>query len=250
MPSDYIFESKLSKYFNDDQDLKERSSKAGQFGREQGIRRLMSINLLKRLESSVYSFDLTLGRVKDVISNTINVINEHQKHNASDKLNIVDLSNSDFDGDDQNQDLFSIGKKLNVELDDMDCVSWKQALQADLEVLENLINKISIITPPVDEKLQTLIEIIKNKVENPINGDNKKIIIFSAFSDTAGEKCAIWVGFDGIDSADLLINLDVLVDGSGISQGRKKGSIRYQVNTSTPYRATVLFKYIPIKNSN
>ena len=71
-PTNYIFPSKLSKYI----DLNHNKGRnLTQSGREQGIKRLMSINLLKRLESSVYSFNLTLSRILALIKGTIDTIN-------------------------------------------------------------------------------------------------------------------------------------------------------------------------------
>ena len=51
--------------------------------------------------------------------------------------------------------------------------------------LNELLKKVNKITPPVDYKLQKLIAAIKDKINNPINQNNKKVIIFTAFADTA-----------------------------------------------------------------
>lgn len=186
MPLDYIFDSKLEQYYEDNANLLSSTSKDGQLGREKGIRRLMSINLLKRLESSVHSFRLTLERVKSLINNTLTNIEEYKKHTNS-EIFVVDLSkySDDFDYDDQNQDIFSIGKKFKIKFDDLDCLSWEEHLKSDFNIIEELIFKLDKITPAIDEKLQTLLKLIKGKIENPINDNNKKIIIFSAFADTA-----------------------------------------------------------------
>lgn len=179
-PSNYIFPSKISKY--EDKSKKKRGG-ITQKGREEGIRRLMSINLLKRLESSVHSFKLTINRIEEYIKDTINIIEEYK--NCSKELELVNISNMDFDDDDQNMDLFAVGKKVKIDLNDMDYVTWENELKADRDNLELLKIMIADITPEHDSKLQTLFSLIEEKMKNPINKGNKKIIIFTAFSDTA-----------------------------------------------------------------
>ena len=181
-PSLFIQSSKVDKYaelFGDDRSLT-------QAGREQGIRRLTAINLMKRMESSVYSFNLTLTRIKNLIESTINTINAYDK-NSSVRLDLTDITNADeFDGEDQNGDeLFSFGKKVKIDLADMDYESWRQSLEKDRDVLELLTLLVGDITPEHDSKLQELLAVLANKIENPINPDNKKVIIFTAFADTA-----------------------------------------------------------------
>lgn len=180
-PSNYIFPSKLDKYM----DLTHNKGiNLTQRGREQGIRRLMSINLLKRLESSVFSFNLTLSRIRELITKTIDAINRFEKYGISD-LDTYEVSDHDFDMDDGNTDFFTVGKKVKIDLADMDYRTWREELQADADILELLTLMIADITPEYDTKLQTLLALISKKIEHPINGDNKKILIFSAFSDTA-----------------------------------------------------------------
>jgi hypothetical protein len=183
-PSAYVLPSKAEKYESQyGSDMGNTFFK--QADREQGIRRLMSINLLKRLESSVYSFHLTLTRIKENISSTINAINEFNA-NRGKVLDLVEIDDSDdFDLDDQNTDLFSVGKKVKIDLADMDYISWQNELKKDKETLELLDFMISEITPEHDTKLQILFEIIGKKLEAPLNAGNKKVIIFTAFSDTA-----------------------------------------------------------------
>ncbi len=179
-PSNYIFPSKLPKYI----DLTHNKGNLTQRGREQGIRRLMSINLLKRLESSVYSFNLTLGRIKELIDNTIQAINDFEKFGHAD-IDMYEASDNDFDMEDSNNDLFEVGKKVKIDLADMDYKTWRTELQQDAETLELLTLMINDITPEHDTKLQTLFGLLDKKMQSPINGENKKVLIFSAFSDTA-----------------------------------------------------------------
>ena len=178
-PSNYIFQSKIDKYV----DLSHGKGLT-QTGREEGIRKLMSINLLKRLESSVYAFNLTLSRIKDLITSTINAIDEFEKSGKED-IDMYEASDNEFDMDDGNTDYFTVGKKVKINLEDMDYMTWRSELKADAEILELLTMMVADITPEYDTKLQTLFEKISDKIENPINGDNKKILIFSAFSETA-----------------------------------------------------------------
>ena len=177
-PSNYILPSRMDKYTD--------SENIGltQRGREEGIRRLMSINLLKRLESSVYSFTVTVERIKRFIEQTIQLIHDYKS--GTKVLELVEITQSDdFDGDDQNTDFFGVGKKVKIDLEDMDYVTWLQELEHDVKTMGDLEQKMAVITPERDEKLQTLCKLIAQKIEHPINANNKKILIFTAFADTA-----------------------------------------------------------------
>lgn len=180
-PSNYIFPSKMSKYI----DLTHnKGNNLTQKGREQGIQRLMSINLLKRLESSVYSFNLTLGRILALIKSTISAIDSFEKNGKTD-LDMYEASDSDFDIDDENNDYFTVGKKVKIDLADMDYKTWRDELRCDADTLELLTLMIADVTPEHDLKLQTLLHLLDEKMKHPINESNKKVLIFSAFSDTA-----------------------------------------------------------------
>lgn len=180
-PSNYIFPSKMQKYI----DLTHnKGDNLTQTGREQGIRRLMSINLLKRLESSVNSFQLTLERIKTLIESTIAAIDTFEQYGIAD-IDMYEASDTEFDMDDSNTEYFTVGKKVKIELADMDYKSWRTELKADAEVLELLTLMVADITPEHDSKLQELLKLVSEKIENPINPGNKKVLIFSAFSDTA-----------------------------------------------------------------
>lgn len=185
-PTHYILPSKMEKYAELYEDNKVNVGFT-QANREQGIRRLTAINLMKRMESSVYSFNLTLKRIKELIENTIKTIDTYDRA-SSVKLEFTDISNiDDYDSDDQNGDeLFTFGRKVKIDLADMDYKSWRNSLAKDAEVLELLTLMVGDITPEHDSKLQELFRVIRNKLEHPINAGNKKIIIFTAFADTAG----------------------------------------------------------------
>ena len=180
-PSNYIFPSKLQKY----KDLTHnKGENLTQTGRERGIQRLMSINLLKRLESSVNSFQLTLTRIKELIGGTIEAINCFEKYGSAD-ISMYEAGRDDWDIDDENTEFFTVGKKVKIELADMDWKSWRKELQQDAEVLELLTLMVADITPEHDTKLQELLRLLDEKIAHPINLNNKKVLIFSAFSDTA-----------------------------------------------------------------
>ena len=177
IPTDFLLPSAIEKYVDTDANI-------NRTGREHGIRRLMSINLLKRLESSVYSFRLTLDRIRDLIERTIGEIDSYSK-NGSSFIETVELADdNDFDDDDFNTEFFTAGKKVKIDLADMDFISWRRELQKDADTLGLLVLMVKDITPEYDTKLQTLLQLISDKIEHPINGNNKKILVFSAFSDT------------------------------------------------------------------
>lgn len=181
-PSDFILPSKRYKYITGKESDKDFYAGLSMSGRERGIRRLMCINLLKRLESSVASFRLTVERVRE----QVNVVLE--------KIGKADLSNTTVDGDltpdgldmdDSESDVFIGNKKGKVCLADMDYISWSGYLEKDLKTLGLLLQRISAITPAHDGKLAQLKADLQEKFTHPINGNNKKVIIFTAFSDTA-----------------------------------------------------------------
>ena len=180
-PSNYIFPSKIQKYI----DLTHnKGNELTQTGREQGIRKLMSVNLLKRLESSVNSFQLTLQRIYNLINDTIDKINRFEQYGAS-SIDMYESTDTEWDIDDSNTEYFSVGNKVQIDLADMDYKSWRSELTSDIEVLNGLMSMLNVITPKYDGKLQSLLKVISEKIENPININNKKVLIFSAFSDTA-----------------------------------------------------------------
>lgn len=180
-PSNYIFPSKIQKYI----DLTHnKGNELTQTGREQGIRKLMSVNLLKRLESSVNSFQLTLQRIYNLINDTVDKINRFEQYGTS-SIDMYESADIEWDIDDSNTEYFTVGNKVQIDLADMDYKTWRSELTSDIEVLNGLMSMLNVITPKYDGKLQSLLKVISEKIENPININNKKVLIFSAFSDTA-----------------------------------------------------------------
>lgn len=178
-PSLYILPSKKSKY-----ELDFEGSGISIYGREKGMRQLMATNLLKRLESSVNSFRLTLSRIKTFLNDSVEAIDNYEKTHTGETVRIAEFSDFDFDNEDSDNDPF-VGRKSKINLHDMDYVSWRRDLKADLDILGLLLLMLKDITPEHDSKLQQLIADLKDKFQHPINGNNKKVLIFTAFSDTA-----------------------------------------------------------------
>ena len=176
-PSAFIHHSKLADYALDPET---HGAGLSLVGREMGIRRIMCILMLKRLESSVNSFRLTLGRLLNLITKTIEKIDEHGAY-----IDVEETDGYDLDIDDSENDAFIGTKKNRIALEDIDYISWRQYLAKDKEELELTQLMLDDITPEHDSKLQQLREDLRNKFANPINGTNKKVLIFTAFSDTA-----------------------------------------------------------------
>ncbi|HAT2094454.1 TPA: helicase-related protein [Legionella pneumophila] len=188
-PVSYILPSRIKKY----EDLYDTTVEGGkgklrQVDRERSLQSLMTTNLLKRLESSVEAFRLTLKSLKNnhtYILNKIELFNSNGEvssiHDLADSLDKLEAEDEDFSdlGD------FRTGGKVQINFADMDLPSWEFDLKADLKVISELLNVMEKIIPKDDEKLQSLIQHIANKIANPINPGNKKILIFTAFADTA-----------------------------------------------------------------
>ncbi|WP_460009145.1 helicase-related protein [Methanobacterium movens] len=150
-----------------------------QSDRERQVVNLMRINMLKRMESSIHSFKLTIATLLEKIDDVLERIEDHDvNYDPQIDIALIDPEEDEYD------DLM-FGKKKKVLLKDMDLIKWKQDLEADKKKLEYILNEAEQITPDRDSKLQDLKETITRKIKNPINHDNKKIVIFTAFADTA-----------------------------------------------------------------
>lgn len=180
-PSLHIYPSKRAKY---EMALTGNKANLTQLGRESGMKKLMMINLLKRLESSVAAFRYTLiDVVKSYVDETLKAISTYEQTCLDALSGVPVLNEDDFDIEDSNLDVF-IGKKNRIALKDMDYRSWKLELEKDQAILLELEELINQITPTEDKKLQTLYRLIDEKMTHPINEGNKKLIIFSAFATT------------------------------------------------------------------
>lgn len=189
-PLGYVQPSRLSKYqdlYDPDGDGKMRN--LSQTGREAGIQALMTVNLLKRLESSVHSFRLTLKSLATNHQETLKKIAAFEKSGQDATFADVSPSFADYEPDDEDTypepDNDTIGGKVQINLSDMDLPRWKQELESDLLIIEELLEEMRKVTPSDDAKLQHLKTTIQSKLASPINQGNKKVLIFTAFSDTA-----------------------------------------------------------------
>jgi SNF2 family DNA or RNA helicase len=184
-PLNYILPSRTDFYRDKyEREVRSGGGKLSQIDRDNSLRILMRINFLKRLESSVDSFRLTLEAVIDLIKNTIKSVASANKGDIESYQSQIGDENFDWEsewGDEENL----IGRKIKVHIADIDRRKWQEDLNQDLEILNSIWEKISDIKGKSDFKLQQLIGLIENKVQHPINSDNKKVIIFTAFADTA-----------------------------------------------------------------
>lgn len=188
-PFEYILPNRIQKYEEMyDIKVKEGKSVFKQRDRERSLLILMRVNLLKRLESSQDSFKITLRKILENINSTINAINTFEKYGAGSTIDGNQYDEYSEDDDIENaleDDSTQIGKKVKIDLKDMNTIGWEENLQKDQAILNDLLEQFNRIKPENDLKLISLAKIIENKIENPINEDNKKVIIFSAFADTA-----------------------------------------------------------------
>ena len=190
-PISYVHPSKLSKYEDQYDTLTKGKGRLRQADREKSLQALMTTNLLKRLESSIEAFRLTLKALQANHRNTLDTIG--QFHSIKAILQVRDyteeLETLEADEDDIDPGLMDnraeIGKKIKIELADMDLPSWKRDLETDLTVIENLLSSMEKIQPEDDLKLQHVKNLVQDKITHPINHGNRKILIFTAFADTA-----------------------------------------------------------------
>ena len=149
-----------------------------QVDREESLVQLLRVNALKRMESSVMSFALTVRRQLDDVEAILNRIEER-----ADEVEELDIA--DVDIEDPAFESLLVGRKVKVLLQDLDLIRWKQDLIEDRNRLATLHAAARQVTADRDAKLAELRGIIEHKCRNPINTVNKKVIVFTAFADTA-----------------------------------------------------------------
>lgn len=150
-----------------------------QADREKQLVNLMRVNMLKRMESSIHSFAMTVENILNKIISTINFV-DTKKYDYNPEANITDI-----DLEDNEYENLMFGNNVKVLLQDMDLIRWREDLIADKEKLEKLLIEAKMVTPVRDLKLNELKRLIDDKINNPINAGNKKILVFTAFADTA-----------------------------------------------------------------
>lgn len=179
-PLKYVFPTKLGKYV----DLTSPQGRSWA-NREQGRNVLMIINMLKRLESSIYAFRKTSERIYDLIDGITDSIDRFEQGRTDGSIiNVTQLTSTDLDTDDADDD-WTVGKDLKIDLADIDLISWRAKLEEDKSTLDTLLEMVEPVADEHDLKLQKLLEVLRGKISNPINDNNKKVLIFTAFADTA-----------------------------------------------------------------
>lgn len=212
-PLKYVLPSKIEEYGRKYDMKVSGGSVFKQIDREQSLIHLMRVNLLKRMESSIHSFSLTVEKLLNEVRNILKRIDAHEEMDVE-ELNIedIEIENEDFSP-------FIVGNKVKVLIQDMDKIRWRQELAEDEELLVKLLRQSREIQPDRDAKLLNLKKFIHQKVHNPFNSDNRKILIFTAFADTATylyDNIAPWL------SDDLGLNC-ALVTGKGQNKTTMKG---------------------------
>ncbi|MFW5795183.1 MAG: helicase-related protein [Bacillota bacterium] len=186
-PTDYILDNRKQFYSNKYDTVVQNDKSFKQKDREKSLQTLMRINLLKRLESSVYSFRITLNKFITKIKDTLKTIDKFEEEGIkvfaedSGYINNIDL---DMNNEEWLDDEFSIGDKIKINLQDMNTIGWKQDLEYDLYIANEILKEMNRVSPEEDSKLRDLKNYVVQKISNPINHNNKKVLIFSAFADT------------------------------------------------------------------
>ncbi len=192
-PLSYVLPSRLKNY----EDLYDTKVDGGarrlrHADRERSLQALMTTNLLKRLESSVEAFRLTLRCLHGNNSRTLNTIESFKSSGKNgsisdwtERLDSLEADDDDIFTDSNESAPTEIGTKVKIRLADMDLPSWEYDLKADLAIIEVLLDSMAKVTPEHDAKLQHLKKLIEDKIDHPINPGNKKILLFTAFGDTA-----------------------------------------------------------------
>lgn len=178
-----------------------------QADREESLIHLLRVNVLKRMESAVSSFALTVRRQLRDVEATLARIDSHAEDMEEIDIEDIDLEDPAFES-------LLVGRKVKVLLKDVDLIRWRQDLIEDRNRLATLYAAAAQVDATRDAKLAALREVIEHKCTNPINPGNQKIIVFTAFADTARylyDQLAPWAKVRlGIDSA--------LVTGTGQNQ--------------------------------
>jgi hypothetical protein len=188
-PVNYILPSRLAKYEDlYDTEVEGGRGKLRQADRERSLQSLMTVNLLKRLESSVEAFRITLRKLQANHEGVLAKIDRFRATGIDAGFTDVSAAFADLDPDDEDfpePDDASIGGKVQIRLSDMDIDTWERILRADLRVVADLHTEMEKVTPADDAKLQHLKTQIHSKLASPINPGNRKVLIFTAFADTA-----------------------------------------------------------------
>lgn len=183
-----------------------------QLDREESLIHLLRINLLKRMESAVTSFTLTLERQLRDVERTLAHLDAQQDEVTELDIEDVDLDDPAFEG-------LLVGRKVKVLLQDVDVVRWRQELVADRNRIDALYRAARDVDAARDQKLEELRRVIAQKCGAPINAGNRKVLVFTAFADTAQylfDQLSAWAKNSlGLETA--------LVTGAGRNQTTNEG---------------------------
>lgn len=180
-PSSYVQADKQAKY---EVLAGKQISAFTQTDRENFLIGMMKMNYLKRLESSIKSFDISISRTLEKIETLEEKIAQF-KSNPKQLLDMESLLPDEDELDEDDLEQWQVGKKLKFDLADLDLDRWLIDLQSDKAALARLHENALLVTPEKDAKLHELKMLIADKINQPINTGNKKVIIFTAFADTA-----------------------------------------------------------------
>jgi SNF2 family DNA or RNA helicase len=176
-PLEFVHPSRLAKYV----DLDSRQGASWQ-NRETGRNQLMMSNLLKRLESSIHSFRITSQNILVLINNALKQIENYEK-GIDQRYQIEEFGGDDFDAEELGEE--TVGKELRISIADMDYTQWRERLLEDKAIFQDMLTRTAGIEGMHDLKLAELKREIREKIHNPINDHNKKVVIFTAFANTA-----------------------------------------------------------------
>jgi SNF2 family DNA or RNA helicase len=149
-----------------------------QVDREESLVHLLRVNVLKRMESSVTSFSLTVQRQLADVEATLARIEAQAE--ALEEIDIADV-----DAEDPAFESLLVGRKVKVLLQDVDRIKWRQDLIEDRNRLATLLSAAKQVSAARDAKLKALREVIEQKCRAPLNPGNRKLLVFTAFADTA-----------------------------------------------------------------
>lgn len=184
-PLKYVLPEKREEYSKKYDIETEGGSIFKQIDREESLIHLMRVNLLKRMESSICSFAITTRKLLEMVNSILAKIEKFERDLDAGSFDSEELNINDIEIDSDELSDLLIGNQVKVLIQDCDIIRWKQELQADQNHLVELLHISEQITPKRDQKLAALKQLIAGKIKSPINPGNKKILIFTAFADTA-----------------------------------------------------------------
>ena len=160
-----------------------------QSDRENYLIGMMKVNFLKRLESSVNSFAMTMKRTIDKIADLEQRIERFRKFRSENPELDFDTLQLDAADDEELQQALQVGEKFTYQIAHLDVDRWLQDLQQDKRQLNILLISARDVSVDRDAKLVELKRLIAQRAKQPTvdkhGHPNRKILIFTAFADTA-----------------------------------------------------------------